>query len=297
MTKKNTVGAPRRSESSEKAKRRRVKVKTGQIVAVPLRDGTFGLGHVAQYTYLQAILAHFDHRAKHAADLIEGAEEAMKHRLLTILAVTSDEIYDGHWPVIGHKEPTYPAALLDMKGTSHTGNVSRWFFDAYYGLVPWDAMAATPRYFENMLLAGVPVPPTARYKRDFEKGAETAVGTTPGGAAVEASPVTDSEQVAMNTEGAGVVHIAIKYDGDGLPSIPLLKRRQAIEDALESAGVGEVTDAGGGGGIMDIYLETKDMSHAMPFVHAAIKEVGFEKDARIEVEPMSDDDSEEQDDH
>jgi len=277
-------------------RRKRVKVKTGQIVAVPLRDGSFGLAHVAHY-YGCAVTAHFAHREATPERLLDGLEGAMKDRLLTILDVTSDEIQDGRWPVIGHKEPMYPATMLDMKGTSYTGNMSKWFFDAYYGLVPWDGMH-DPRYYEKMLLPGVPVPPTVRYKRDFEMAAAAQAA-----AAATTSTATATENTGPAiTEGPGVIHIEIKYEGEGLPTMELLHRRQAIEDGLESAGAGTVTDAGGGGGMMDIYLESKDVARALPFVHAAIKEAGFEKDARIEVEPISDgdddgDDSEEQDDH
>ncbi len=268
-------------------RRKRVKVKTGQIVAVPLRDGSFGLAHVAHY-YGCAVTAHFAHREATPERLLDGLEGAMKDRLLTILDVTSDEIQDGRWPVIGHKEPMYPATMLDMKGTSYTGNMSKWFFDAYYGLVPWDGMH-DPRYYEKMLLPGVPVPSTVRYKRDFERDAAAQAAAPANTAATQPAP----EQAII--QGPGVIHIEIKYDGEGLPSMELLHRRQAIEEGLESAGVGTVTDAGGGGGLMDIYLETKDVAQAIPFMHAAIKAAGFEKDVRIEVEPTSDEDDSDDD--
>ena len=198
MAKKRTNSPAGPSTPGAKPKRRRVKVTTGQIVAIPLRDGSYALGHVARYSYLQAIVAHFDHRAEAPADLLTNCGEAMKHRLLTILAVTSDEISDGLWPVIGHQEPRYPETMLDMKGTSYTANVSRWFFDAYYGLVPWDAMAATPNYFERMLLPGVPVPPTARYKRDFEQEAATSSPTS----ATSSTKASDSKP--CSTQGPAV---------------------------------------------------------------------------------------------
>lgn len=281
-----------------KPQRRRVRVKTGMIVAVPLRDGSFGLAHVVHY-YGNAVTAHFAHRAASPEKLLVGLKEAMADRLLTILDVTSNRISDGYWTVVGHEEPAYPATMLDMKGTSHTAGMSEWFFDAYYGLVPWDGMH-DPRYFEKKLLPGVSVPPTVRYKRDFEMAAAAQAA-----AAATTSTSTPAQQTGPAiTEGPGVLHVEIKYQGEGLPSMELLHRRQAIEEGLESAGIGTITDAGGGGGVMDIYLQTKDVARAMPFVHAALKEAGFE-DARIAVEPMSedeepeddDDDSEEQDDH
>lgn len=262
----NTAGAA--------PKRKRVRVKTGQLVAVPLQDGTFALLHVALYNGM-VIGAHFAHRAGRPELLLDGLEEAMSNRLIAMLEVTSDEIYDGCWPVIGQKEPSYPSELLDMKGVSYTASMSRGFFSAYYGLTPWDRMA-DPRYYEGLLLPGVPVPPTVRYKRDFEQEAPVTRQNVPA--------QTDAEPTV--TEGPGEVHIEIKYPGEELPTIELLKRRESIEHALESAGVGEVTNAGGGGGVMDIYLETQDVARALPAARAAIQEAGFEGASRIEVKPL-----------
>jgi len=282
-TKEATLAGP------AKSKRKRVKVKTGQLVAVPLLDGTFALVHVALYDG-RITAAHFAHRKGSPEQLLDGMADAVLDRPIAILAVTSDEVYDGHWPVLGHKEPTYPAAVLDMKGTSYTASVTRHLFEAYYGLRPWDEMAV-PRWYDQMLLPGVPVPPTVRYKRDFEKDATAAGAVSPPAPAESADSGEDAEPPI--TEGPAVIHIEIKYPGEELPTIELLHRRQAIETALEQAGVGEVTDAGGGGGVMDVYLATQDVAHAMPFVTAAVKEAGFEKDTRIETEPLNDGDEDE----
>jgi hypothetical protein len=77
-----------------------------------------------------------------------------------------------------------------------------------------------------------------------------------------------------------------------MPSIELLHRRQAVERALEEAGAGEVTDAGGGGGVMDIYLQTDSVRRAAPLVKAALLAAGFEEGVAITVEcPAPEDDA------
>lgn len=266
--------------ASPKPKRKRVKVVTGQLTAVPLLDGSFALVHVALHD-MSIIAAHYAHRAESPALLLQGLDEAMRTSLIAVLEVTSDEIHDGHWPVIGHREPAYPTTLLDTKGVSYTASASRGLFEAFYGIRPWDEMAI-PRWYDQMLLPGVPVPSTARYKRDFDQHAPSGSAT----ATTDSTKVPDSKPCI--TEGPGVIHIEIKYPGEGLPPIPLLKRRQAIEEGLESAGAGTVIDAGGGGGVMDVYLETVDVAHALPFVREAVNAAGFHDEARIEVEPPSD---------
>lgn len=125
-----------------------------------------------------------------------------------------------------------------------------------------------------MLLPGVPVPPTVRYKRDFERDA-----------ALAAAPIESAPPV---TAGPAEIHIEIKYPGEALPSIDLLHGRQAVERALEEAGAGEVTDAGEGGGVMDIYVRTDDVRRAMPVVMKVVKEAGFENEAKIDVTALSD---------
>ncbi len=266
-----------------------------QLVAVPLNDGSFGLGHVARSSHLQMILVHFDHRAATPEGLLDGLEEALHDKQIAILAMNNADIRDGKWPVIGESVPNYPSEMLDMKGRSYLCTMAPWLFNAYYGLAPWDA-AADPRFFEKALLPGVLVPPTVRYKRDFGALAPVTAAKT------ATTPAANDDSAPPITEGPGVIHIEIKYKGDGLPAMELLHRRQAVEDGLEAAGAGTVTDAGGGGGVMDIFLKTKDIARAIPFVRAALTAAGFERDARIEVEPMPDEDdsdgnSTEQDDH
>ena len=260
-------------------KQRRVRVKTGQLVAVPLQDGTYALLHVALYDG-DVIGAHYPHRKSAPEQLIEGLEEAMHRGPIAVLAITSNRVQDGHWPVIGHKDPAYPAKLLDTRGTSHTAGVTPNLFEAYFGLRPWDEMH-DPRWYEKVLLPGVPVPSTVRYRRDFESD------TTVHSVTVAAAPNHGDGSPAVMT-GPAEVHIEIRYPGTDLPSLDLLHRRQELERALESAGAGEVTDAGAGGGILDIFLMTPDVQTSMPLIRSAVKAAGFEKDAKIEANALDD---------
>lgn len=287
MTSKKGPHAAGTTETS-RPKRRRFKAQSGDILAIPLCDDSFGLAHVATLSPDLTCVV-FPFRAAEMSALVPGFDRALEGGPIAVLALTPNRVTDGSWPVIGHRLPTYSGHLVDTKGRSYTAGCLEDLLNAYHGLQPWDGMG-DPRCFEKDMLPGVPVPPTVRYKKDFEREAHAAVAET-------TSTPTPAEETALSiTEGRGVIHIEIKYPGDDLPTIPLLKRRQAIETRLEAAGVGEVTDAGGGGGVMDIYLETTDLARALPFVHAAIKEAGFENDARIEVAPVSEDDEDEEGD-
>lgn len=71
------------------------------------------------------------------------------------------------------------------------------------------------------------------------------------------------------------IHIEISCDGDGLPSAHELAMRRELEDALETAEVGDIVDAGGGMGVMDIYLEVTDAEVAVSQTKAIVKRLGL----------------------
>ncbi|MBH25191.1 MAG: hypothetical protein CMH57_12205 [Myxococcales bacterium] len=54
------------------------------------------------------------------------------------------------------------------------------------------------------------------------------------------------------------LHIQIKLDGDGLPDMDALDLRYTLEDRIEDLGYGEVIEAGGGLGVMDIFVQVDD---------------------------------------
>lgn len=259
---------------------KRVKVRQGQVFAVPLRDGMVGLGQVVSVNHRGVACALFPKKARTHDELLENVDETLKSPL-TILVITGVYIRTGHYAVITDKEVDYSefAVPTDGKGASHTDDMLEEFLQAYFGLDPWDGMYR-PDYFERKLIPGRPVPPTVRYKRDFPP---------PGGEA----PAAPSEAHASVIEGPAEIHIQILYPGNDLPTPDQLHRRQELERRLEAEGAGEVTDAGGGEGIMDVYLETDDVKRAMPIVEHIVSELDLAADTLIETGPFEADDDEE----
>ncbi len=254
-----------------------IEVKPAMVLAVPLWDGSLALAYVAEHDE-SVRLALLLHRRATLDELFVGLEEALQRKIIAVIKAPPDEIKNGNWLYIADCETIYPPETLARAERLYEAKAVPALFEAVYGMRPWDE-PVVPGTYEEMLLPHLPVPPKmARTRADFDRVAAEMAATA--AAAPPRAPLP---------EGGGVIHIEIKYEGDDLPTIHLLRRRQAIENGLESAGVGEVTDAGGGEGVMDIFLETKDVAHAMPFVLAAVKEAGFENDARIETEPIAED--------
>lgn len=50
------------------------------------------------------------------------------------------------------------------------------------------------------------------------------------------------------------IHITIKIAGEGMASRSDLKQRNELEDAIQAAGIGMITDSGSGGGYMDLVV-------------------------------------------
>src|SRR5262249_19746261 len=148
-------------------KRKRIKPEAGDLFAVPLIDGTFGLGHVIDVDNYLGPLALFGRRASSPSELTNDLGHTLKAPL-TILVLTNNALESGEWLIIGNKKPEYSAFAIptDGKGTSHTFGAASYFLNAYHGLIPWDGMY-DPREYDKLLIPGVPIPPTVRYKRDF----------------------------------------------------------------------------------------------------------------------------------
>ena len=255
--------------------RKRIKPKSGDVVAVPLFDGTYGLGHVVFYDYV-FIFALFGKRTTRPDELTVDLDDALAQPI-AILTLAGDVLRSGEWPVLAFREPTYPSAWLPKfrceGAESHTATAGPALLAAYHGLTPWDYYK-DPKENERLLLPGVPVPATVRYKRDFPP---------PFGTAPAASPT-----LAPPVKGPAEIHIAIVYPGKDLPTVEQLRKRQELERRLEEENAGEVTDAGGGEGVMDIYLETDEVQRAMPIVERLVAELGLREDTLVETGPLDD---------
>lgn len=76
------------------------------------------------------------------------------------------------------------------------------------------------------------------------------------------------------------IHIQIQLDRDGWPSREDLFLRYEIEDTLMEQGVGKVVDAGGGGGVMDIYL-VPERPDALSCVEQTLEKMLLRSRARV----------------
>ncbi len=74
-----------------------------------------------------------------------------------------------------------------------------------------------------------------------------------------------------------------------MPSTDDVRRRRDFEHRLEAAGVGDVEGAESGGGVMEVYLRTRDVRRAVPLVEKVAEETGGKDDVLVETAPLDDD--------
>jgi hypothetical protein len=104
-------------------------------------------------------------------------------------------------------------------------------------------------------------------------------------------PKSKRNRPPLITKGPARIRIEMPYEGEGLPTKELLHKRHLLEDQLMAIEAGEITDVGGGMGVVEIYLNTNDVKRSWPLVKKSVKNAGLklEKDARLDTFPLDED--------
>lgn len=76
----------------------RGRVRVGDIIRIPLRDGGYGYGHVLE----EPLVAFLDHRD---GGETSAFEDLVAKRPAFTIWVSNRPMRDGAWPVVGHIEP------------------------------------------------------------------------------------------------------------------------------------------------------------------------------------------------
>jgi hypothetical protein len=244
-----------------KPKTKRQKPQPLDFFAVPLRDGTYGLGQLRELTDDGQSILLYRTRAKSPEELAELARSVAATEAVGALTIGTLELARGDWRIVGNAGEQGGVSALHRppSGTSYSGETVDGFLEAFHGLRPWDEFPRMPDWYGALLLPNVKPPPN-RVMRDAPPK-EKAKPATPRHAEIP--------------DGEGELHVEILYEGDGLPDVPLLRKRQALESWIEGEGLGEVTDAGGGGGVLDIFVQTKDARRAAAAIESKLAELGW----------------------
>lgn len=159
------------------AKNKKIEPVTGQLLSVPMLNGSLGLAQVAfahkldKKTYTVA-LAFFPIQAETVDELVKKINFENLKFPFAIVSPSSTPIEDGEIMPIGTAGVEYENVDVPsrLKGSYQwfDGRQRPWrfIFDMYYGLYPWDAFH-NKNWMDELLLTGYDKPITARLKKDF----------------------------------------------------------------------------------------------------------------------------------
>jgi hypothetical protein len=157
-----------------KGKFKRSRWKAGNVYALPLVDGSFGIAQaIVADADLPGILnvGVFDYRY---ARLEDCGPTVQRRRVIALLATFRAEMNGGWWAPIGWSEPCirpeefpYVNFPTPVGRVHHSGGVLEDLVAAYHGLLPWNTNYH-PDYYERLLAPGVPRPASARVLNDLE---------------------------------------------------------------------------------------------------------------------------------
>lgn len=147
---------------------KRSRWKPGNVYALPLTDGSFGIAQaIVASPGLPGVInvAVFDDRYP---TLAECRNTVARERLIALLGTWRAEMNGGWWALVEWAEPCVRAdefpnlQLKSLVGhTHHSGGVIENLVSAYHGLLPWNANYRED-YYDVLLAPGVQRPKTAR---------------------------------------------------------------------------------------------------------------------------------------
>lgn len=153
---------------------KRSRWKPGNVYALPLADGSFGIA--------QAIVADpdmpgilnvgvFDYRYATLEDCLPIVQ---RQRVIALLATWRAEMNGGWWAPIGWAEPCicaeefpYSSLPTAVGRVHHSGGVLENLVSAYHGLLPWNSNYRED-YYDRLLAPGVQRPTSARMLNQME---------------------------------------------------------------------------------------------------------------------------------
>lgn len=157
-----------------RGKFKRSRWKPGNVYAVPLTDGSFGIVQaVVASPGLPGVInvAVFDYRYP---NLAECRKQVSREHVIALLGTWRAEMNGGWWALIGWSEPCvgvmeFPNVQLQggVGHVHHSGGIIENLISAYHGLLPWNTNYRED-YYDQLLAPGVTRPKAARLLNALE---------------------------------------------------------------------------------------------------------------------------------
>jgi hypothetical protein len=248
------------------ARKKKLTARRGDVVAIRLADGTYGLGQVAEWTRHSMRLIVYTGRTSAPVPIADLG------RPIASLDLTNELVEDGVWPVVEHRECRFDAPTRP-EGVSKGGHAAGYLLDVFHGLGVLVGAESIDFHYEPMLLPSVD-------PRELEEGLARAVaaGRGPRGALMQMPQASPSDEVASS--GPAELRISIRFAGGGMPASADLRLRHELERRLKEFGT--VSDAGAGEGRLDVWVQVPHGHQAVTRAELILRELGILDRAEIE---------------
>lgn len=154
---------------------KRSRWKAGNVYALPLADGSFGIAQaIVASPGIPGVVnvAVFDYRYR---ALAECRNTVARANVIALLGTFRAEMNGGWWAPVGWAEPCVGVdefMNVQLNGgvghTHHGGGVIEGLVSAYHGLLPWNAMYRED-YYDSLLAPGIQRPRSARILNALER--------------------------------------------------------------------------------------------------------------------------------
>lgn len=155
------------------AKRPKQRAEKGTVFLVPLKDQSFGVGQVLDFSVMGVpTVAAFDYRMQSKCELLD-IPSLERPNCLAVITVSGGALKRRIWPMLGVREvgiswfdrPNEQFRAKNWIGSvSYTDNIVDVLLQAYFGLEYWDD------FYKPDLLDGLLLPPRKRPENVMWKG-------------------------------------------------------------------------------------------------------------------------------
>jgi hypothetical protein len=128
-------------------RRKKIEPSVGDLVALPLNDGSYGLGHVVAHSgYIGITVVLLTARASQR----EALATMDPGSPIACFKITGGDIRDGDWSIVGNHPAAYPPTVSAPAGQSWTDNICTAVLERWHGLREYN--------MHGLLLPGVVLP-------------------------------------------------------------------------------------------------------------------------------------------
>ncbi len=155
--------------------RKKTKWNNGAVFAIPLKDGSFGIGQIVSLMMPNVVYCTFFDI--HINTVPNDVPEINKEDAISCIAVSREQLDYAIWPIIGYVDILCKKGEFQNENYAANGYIGAKTYDAaiaedflssYYSLLPWDDWY-DPNYLDALLLSKKKKPKTLKYKRTEQK--------------------------------------------------------------------------------------------------------------------------------